>query len=119
MKKISVLFVFIALFFFSASAKNKSEKKNNVPPAKAAITKNKQQKAKHLVIGNKNAPVKAESEKKVFDSSCGVIFYCNGGFVHLDVTIIGDTQPGECQAIRDAIEQLIRDVLDCGAGSNY
>ncbi|MBL7727123.1 MAG: hypothetical protein JNM68_05540 [Dinghuibacter sp.] len=109
MKKMSVLFVLLTSLFFTAAASNNVTTGSENSAEKKSISKANTHEATQLVTEKFNAPVEAKGKKKPFDSSCGVIFYCNGGFVHLNVTIIGDALPGECQAVRDAIERFIRD----------
>lgn len=114
MKKISVLLVLIA-FFFTASANDGAIKKHKALPAKNIIQSNASA-TKQPAVEQKDAPAKVET-KKVFDCWTGIIFYCAGDYIHLNVTITGGGEQSDCTAIARAIADYIQQNY-CGESTN-
>jgi hypothetical protein len=116
MKRISVLLVLIA-FFFTASANDGTIKKNKALPAKNIIQNINASATKQPAIEQKDAQVKMETKKVYFDCWTGMIFYCAGEYIHLNVTITGGGEQSDCTAIARAIADYIQQNF-CGEATN-
>lgn len=113
MKKIPVLFVLMLGLFLSASASDGMVKKNDASPVKKLRLQQNTSTALSAVQEQKKAPVIAETKKAIVDCNGSAIFYCGGEILTVYVSIIGETQQGDCINFARAVSEFIQENF-CG-----